>query len=32
MHRNTKALCCVTGTNIELWVNYTAKNKTQTKS
>ena len=25
MHRNSKSLCCVTGSNIVLQVNYTAK-------
>ena len=30
MYRNSKSLCCVTGTNIVLQVNYTSKTNKQT--
>ncbi len=30
MYRNTKSLCCVTGTNIVLKVNYTSKTQKHT--
>ena len=30
MHRNIPSLCCVTGANIVLWVNYTSKTNKRT--
>ena len=32
MCRNTKSLCCVTGTTIMLYINYTLKSTKQTNS
>ena len=31
MYRNIKSLCCVTGSNIVLWVSYTSKRNKQRK-